>query len=376
MTNNMIRLLSLLFLSSILISTVVAQIEDDRDYRSSGPYCGIHCLYSASRLLGINVAFEDLFKPEYISSPEGSTFSDLVSAANRYDIYVEPIQKFTVYDLRHAKDIIILHVKFTSASKTFDHFSLFMGIDNGKAIIFDPPNKPSRVSFSELAPLWDGTGLIVSDVPIDLSAYVSSSWKRYASYLLAIIIVVLVIRKVMKYESLWFSNFGKRKRMLIVLKEVVIICVVVFIAGACYHYFSEIGFLSNREGTKTVTKAHEGSFIPKVSLDDVVNTVSQGDAVLIDARFKLDFDKSHISNAINMPVSSSHEKVQNRMSEVGKNESIIVYCQSKGCTYDQEIAIKLIELGYSNVSIFEDGWRGWENYLKSPKKEASAKSKE
>jgi rhodanese-related sulfurtransferase len=368
MINNRIKLLSLLLLLGILISTVVARVEDNRDYKSSGPYCGVYCLYSASRLLGINVDFEDLFKPEYISSYKGSTFSDLVSAANRYDIYAEPIQKFTVYDLHNAKDIIILHMKSIPTSKTFEHFSLFIGVDNGKAIIFDPPNKPSRVSFRELAPLWDGTGLIVSDVPIDLSAYVSSSRKRYASYLLAVLVVVLVIRKVMKHESSRFSTLGKRKRMLITSKEVVIICVVAIMAGIFYHYFSEIGFLSNREGTKTITKAYEGSFIPEVSLDDFVSTVHQGNAVLIDARFKLAFDKSHISNAVNIPVSSSHEKVQNIMSEVGKNESLIVYCQSKGCVYDQKIAIKLIELGYSNVSIFKDGWRGWEKYLTSLKK--------
>ena len=136
----------------------------------------------------------------------------------------------------------------------------------------------------------------------------------------------------------------------------------------CHHYFSETGFLSNREGSKVVTKAYEGSFIPKVSLDDFAKTVRQGDVVVIDARFKLAFDKSHISNAVNIPVSSSHEKVQNVISEVGKDESVIVYCQSKGCMYDEKIAIKLIELGYSNVSIFQDGWRGWEQYLTSMKK--------
>ena len=36
-----------------------------------------------------------------------------------------------------------------------------------------------------------------------------------------------------------------------------------------------------------------------------------------------------------------------------------MYCQSAGCKYAEIVAIKLIDDGFSNISIFKGGWVEW-----------------
>ena len=44
-------------------------------------YCGIIGLFSIARLNGIDIQFEDLTTPEFVSSSQGSTALDLLNAS-------------------------------------------------------------------------------------------------------------------------------------------------------------------------------------------------------------------------------------------------------------------------------------------------------
>lgn len=44
-----------------------------------------------------------------------------------------------------------------------------------------------------------------------------------------------------------------------------------------------------------------------------------------------------------------------------KDAEIVVYCANADCTASPELAEKIEEMGYSNVSDFEKGLAGWEN---------------
>ena len=52
-----------------------------KQFRPSGSYCGLYCLYSVMKLFDIDVDPKELLKPEYIGSPRGSSLAELKKAA-------------------------------------------------------------------------------------------------------------------------------------------------------------------------------------------------------------------------------------------------------------------------------------------------------
>jgi rhodanese-related sulfurtransferase len=47
------------------------------------------------------------------------------------------------------------------------------------------------------------------------------------------------------------------------------------------------------------------------------------------------------------------------MADVPRDRRVIVYCALPGCTYSDDVAGKLLGLGYTDVVIFRGGWDAW-----------------
>lgn len=74
--------------------------------------------------------------------------------------------------------------------------------------------------------------------------------------------------------------------------------------------------------------------------------VNDGKAILIDVRSYEEYEKFHIENAINIPLDTISKKTIKAVTSK-ETENIIVYCESGARS--KEAAIKIIELGYTNV---------------------------
>ncbi|MBD3616795.1 MAG: rhodanese-like domain-containing protein [Gracilimonas sp.] len=78
--------------------------------------------------------------------------------------------------------------------------------------------------------------------------------------------------------------------------------------------------------------------------------------ILINALDQEAFLAKHIPGSINIPTENA---------EIAKevlpfmDAEIIVYCANSDCTASPELAQKLEEMGYTNVSDFEQGLAGW-----------------
>lgn len=103
-------LLSLACLLVILASvkTIAADERSEKPseavsakWKSSGPYCGIYCLYTTMKLTNREVDFRELVKPEYIGSRKGSSLEDLKKAAEDNGLYAVPVGKLTSQVLRN-----------------------------------------------------------------------------------------------------------------------------------------------------------------------------------------------------------------------------------------------------------------------------------
>ena len=336
---------------------------------SSDPYCGIYCLHTAIKLAGKESEIADLIKPEYVGSRQGSSLGELRQAAEDQGLEALVVGELTRRELLASPHSIILHVKASGQSKDYDHFQLFLGVKDGKARIFDPPNPTAEVAFRDLARRWGGTGLIVSDQPIDTGAIFGPTRKRVFFYSALVIVMVLLIRWIRGRLPLVTESLSRSKRLGLSGAQCGGVCLLAFIIGLSWHLFNDVGFLAHADATSSIQQAYQGSFIARVSVREVKGLISQGGAVIIDARRGLDYAAGHLDGAISIPVNSNDEQRKKATEGIAKETPIVVYCQSKGCVYDQAIAIKLMDEGFANVSIFKGGWVEWVAQNGQPDKE-------
>jgi rhodanese-related sulfurtransferase len=60
-----------------------------------------------------------------------------------------------------------------------------------------------------------------------------------------------------------------------------------------------------------------------------------------------------------MAINSSLTDRQQLLNGIEKNKRIVVFCQSSGCGYSDEVAQFLKFNGYSNVVLYRGGYREW-----------------
>ena len=312
------------------------------------------------RLAGKKIDIQQLIKPEYIGSMQGSSFKELKKAAEDNGMYAEPVANLTTMELRHLPYPIILHVKSEANSKDYDHFWLFLGTKNGQAQLFDPPEPVRLVPFRQLVPHWDGNGLIVSADPIDLGLIFAPARKRFIIYAMISIAIILIVRR---GRHRWLSSLDTiawHKLVGLSVAQNIGLAVAALLCGMVYHFTNDEGFLAHADATTSTQQAHLADFIPKVNKNKVKRLLNT-DTVFIDARTAGDFKAGHIEGAINVPVNICDRGRRGALSTVPKDAQVVVYCQSAGCRFAQELAAKLLTDGFTNISIFKGGWNQWES---------------
>ena len=323
-----------------------------------GPYCGVYCLFSLLKLYNKECKLSDLLKPEYISTSKGSSLKDLKKAAEDYNLQAVSIDKLTDKELIKSPWPIILHVKSSPDKKEYDHFEIFLSTENGKAKIFNPPEPVKLVPFYELSRKWSGTGLVVSDKPIEANILLAPARRRMIILLVFFLSIIFMLHWV---KQRWFNtlrnNSWKKTIGFSVLQSCGLLSLSVMV-GMMYHFMNDAGFLAHANSTTAIEEANIGSFIPKVDVKDVKKDINTK-TVFIDARLKKDYDNGHLEGAISIPVNSTDEYRHKTIEGISKDSEIVVYCQSAGCKFAEKISKKLMSDGYTNISIFKGGWNDW-----------------
>jgi rhodanese-related sulfurtransferase len=322
------------------------------------PYCGLYCLYIVMKMAGQRPDFRELVKPEYLSSRKGSSLADLKQAAEDNGLYAETAAKLNSNILKESPHPVILHVKSSADSKDYDHFELFLGTENGQAKIFNPPEPVRLVSFYELAPRWDGTGLIVSAEPIYLGTVFASARQRLLQYVVVGMAVIAIFHWARRRWPLVTLVNSRSKLFGLSIAQAAGFGILALLIGMVYHFANDEGFLAHANATTTIQQAHTGNFIPKVSKGKVERLLGT-DTVFIDARFARDFKAGHMEGAISVPVDANDTERYKATAGIGKDAPIVIYCQSAGCNFAEKVTIKLKGDGFSNISIFKGGWNEW-----------------
>ena len=87
-----------------------------------------------------------------------------------------------------------------------------------------------------------------------------------------------------------------------------------------------------------------------IDTNKAIELIDSG-SVIIDVRTKEEYDKQHITNAINIPLD------QIDTIDLDKNTSIIVYCASG--VRSQNAVEKLAEMGYTSLYNLDGGLINW-----------------
>lgn len=327
---------------------------DADDTNSSGPYCGVWCVNTSMRLAGRNISAESLFKPEYTGSSKGSSIQELCRAGRENGMSVIPLANLTADSLRQSPNPMILHVKGERSEVAYDHFILYMGTENGKAVLFDPPAAPRQVEFRWLAPRWDGQAIAISGQPICGWRYVTTHIVRWGVVIGGLFLGAIVCR-LFRWQGL---AIGGKSGYRLALIECGLIAMFALTIAFTWGMFADEGFFSQADTLLELDRTMKAQAIPVISAADVRER-STPDTVFVDARSSADFQDGHIGDAINIPVVMTEVERKSELRNIDADRPIVVYCQSNGCPYGETVARRLIFEGFTNVSLFREGWVAW-----------------
>lgn len=85
---------------------------------------------------------------------------------------------------------------------------------------------------------------------------------------------------------------------------------------------------------------------------------SEGQAVLVDVRNKEDYQKEHIQGAINLPYYGFQRHYPEFAEKISKKAHLFIYCYHSECDIDSWVAKRLLILGFSNLTLVEEGFLG------------------
>ena len=100
------------------------------------------------------------------------------------------------------------------------------------------------------------------------------------------------------------------------------------------------------EGFPVIIEEGAVSAIEFITVDEAYEVfLNNEDYIFIDVRTESEYKSSHIEDAINIPVS----EIEERLDEIPKDKSIIVYCNGSSCNRSGQAASILKENGYKEV---------------------------
>jgi rhodanese-related sulfurtransferase len=96
---------------------------------------------------------------------------------------------------------------------------------------------------------------------------------------------------------------------------------------------------------------------PEISLPSALHALSAGKS-FVDARDLGEYNAGHIKGAICCPASDVG-RWRMHMAGIDPRTPIVVYCAEASCGKGEYVATFLLENGFTDVSLYRDGWAKW-----------------
>jgi len=138
--------------------------------------------------------------------------------------------------------------------------------------------------------------------------------------------------------------------------EIAILIALAIVLGVTYTLITKQGFFSDRTLSLSA-KVPELELIPLARAKELFESKS---ALFIDTRHEFDYKNGHIRDAVNVAL-NEFDTHRVRLDKTPKDKLLVVYCDGADCNSSIEMAIKLMELGFTNVTVFFGGWQEWKS---------------
>lgn len=315
------------------------------------------------KLLGKPVDFETLLRAEYISSRRGSSMADLMKAAADHGLYCQPVARMTCHSLRYSDCPVILNVKSSAGGLKYNHWVVYAGESEAGVRIYDGSKEIHFGSCRELAAEWGGVGLLISAKPIRGRRMMLVGMSELLYWAGVVVLLVGIAFRVRDCVAGYFRGVSVATSTALQSFVVVTISVLAALSAAACR---EGGYLADQEAVSRIQDANYANFLRHTDFDAVVSAVEQRSAILVDARWKHDFDHGHIPGAVNVEPNTTAKACLSLLSGVSKSASVIVYCQTDACPYSGMVARTLENAGFRDVRLYKEGWREWDSRTNAP----------
>lgn len=109
------------------------------------------------------------------------------------------------------------------------------------------------------------------------------------------------------------------------------------------------------------TKAHE--LFEEIEIESAAlakDFYDKNKALFVDVRDSEAYQAGHIVGAVSFPAGEFAERLNDFQTRYGFDSFIITYCSGRSCIDSHNLAQLLYENGFTRVSVFIDGFSGWE----------------
>jgi rhodanese-related sulfurtransferase len=144
------------------------------------------------------------------------------------------------------------------------------------------------------------------------------------------------------------------------LLEALLLIVAATVLGAAYTFITKQGFFAKVQTVEPVATSN----MEMISLAKAKELFESHNALFVDARHEFDYHEGHIRGAVNVGIKIFDTQLD-RLNKISKGKLLIVYCDGAECNSSIELAVKLMDAGFTNVKIFFGGWQEW-NSAKLP----------
>lgn len=94
-----------------------------------------------------------------------------------------------------------------------------------------------------------------------------------------------------------------------------------------------------------------------ISRDEVKAAIESGAVTLVDALPESYYSQQHLPGAVNLVADEVEARAASLLPD--KSAAIVTYCSNPACANSGQVAVKLTQLGYSDVRKYAEGIQDW-----------------
>jgi rhodanese-related sulfurtransferase len=158
---------------------------------------------------------------------------------------------------------------------------------------------------------------------------------------------------------MFMSKKNKKKIWSIAFRQGLSILVISTVIALTVNQFrpGSINIIGNWSLEARTTTADSNLMI--ISLEEARELFETHEATFIDARPEEQYHEGHITGALSLPWQRVNDYFFEIAEQLDPSKPIISYCDGETCDLSHELALFLVDMGFSNSKVLVNGWSLW-----------------